>query len=103
MVQEHRKELRAREAPHLVPMALRYIPPCERYDALDGGKAREAADRKAKDDKQGIPDWSPYFRGRDEEAARCGRPPRRGQVPFPGANGVFLSVGADSEAKIGCA
>jgi len=61
---------------HLVPMALRYIPPCERYDALDGGKAREAADRKAKDDKQGIPDWSPYFRGRDEEAARCGRPPR---------------------------
>ena len=55
---------------HLVPMSLRYIPPTERKEALDGGMARQAADRKAKDDKQGIPDWSPYFRGHDNPMQR---------------------------------
>lgn len=63
---------------HLVPMHLRHIPKTTRYDALDGGKAREAADRKAEEDKQGIPDWSPYFRGKNDPSSTRspGRPPR---------------------------
>ncbi|KAJ1451672.1 hypothetical protein M885DRAFT_620681 [Pelagophyceae sp. CCMP2097] len=72
----------------LVPMKYRQAPK-KHMEPLDGGSARFEADERAQQDKKGIPQWSPYFRGdsarpsspspsetqRDDEFARTQKSP----------------------------
>ena len=53
----------------LIPQKLRQYP-VNFTQPFDGGAGRAAADKKAQDDKQGVPDWSPYFRGYDNPMQR---------------------------------